>query len=415
MCRVTASTSRPRPAADACPGVARPFAAADGSIVRVRPAGRPVRVDALARLLDVVAGQDDPAIQLTSRAALQVRGLPDPLTGVVRDAITATGLVPSASHELVRNVVASPLSGLDGAGHCDLRHVTSALDAGLQADPDLARLGGRFLFVLDDGRRDLIGSTFDLGFVATGPDRGVVLAGSSTRGWEVTLGRAVPTLLALAREFVERTRGGETAWHVDELSEPLGPAPTAVVTPPSPPSPPRPLGAVGAHAVVAVPLGLLRRAHVDALARVTDHVRVTPWRSLVVEDGAASLPELEAAGLATHEASPWHRLHACTGLPGCARSALDTRALARALAPVLPPGRFPVHVSGCERRCGTPATAYVDLLAPPSLDDALALVRRSEPPPPRRVPTSPPGGRGHSTGRAGRTAHSTGRSETAWT
>jgi precorrin-3B synthase len=36
-----------------------------------------------------------------------------------------------------------------------------------------------------------------------------------------------------------------------------------------------------------------------------------------------------------------------------------------------------VHVSGCERRCGTPATAYVDLLAPRSLDEALATIDAS--------------------------------------
>src|SRR3954447_9222074 len=93
MCRVTAPTSRPRPAADACPGVGRPFRAADGSILRLRPASRPVRVQALAELLDIVAGQTDPAIQLTSRGALQLRGLPDPLPPELRVAITATGLM----------------------------------------------------------------------------------------------------------------------------------------------------------------------------------------------------------------------------------------------------------------------------------------------------------------------------------
>ena len=82
----------------------------------------------------------------------------------------------------------------------------------------------------------------------------------------------------------------------------------------------------------------------------------------------------------THARSPWIRLHACTGLPGCARSALDTRALARRIAPLLPPGRLPVHVSGCERRCGTPSTAYVDLLAPRSTEEALSAIAEQENP-----------------------------------
>nr|WP_231372266.1 precorrin-3B synthase [Terracoccus sp. 273MFTsu3.1] len=375
---MTAPSSRERRAGDACPGVSRPFVAADGSIVRLRPAGRTVPVDALSRLMDVVAVQPDPAIQLTSRGALQLRGLPDPLTPRIREAIRATGLVPSASHELVRNVVASPLSGLDGAGHCDLRPVTRALDTALCADPVLAHLGGRFLFVLDDGRGDVVGESFDLGVFATGPGRCVVLVGGTDRGWEVPLAAAVPRLVALAQEFVERAGGDESVWHVSELAMPLGTEPTAGLDLPPPPE--RPRGAVGDHAVVAVPLGLLRPDHVATLARVTDRVLVTPWRSLVVENAAPALPELEAAGLVTHVDSPWTRLHACAGLPGCARSALDTRALARDLAPVLPRGHLPVHVSGCERRCGTPATAYVDVLTPRSTEEALSTIAEQESP-----------------------------------
>ena len=403
MCRVTALTSRERRAGDACPGVSRPFAAVDGSIVRLRPAGRPVRIEALLQLMDIVAGQSHPAIQLTSRGGLQLRGLPDPLTPRIRDALRATGLVPSASHELVRNVLASPLSGLDGAGACDVRPLVAALDTAVCADPELTRLGGRFLFVLDDGRGDVIGESFDLGMVATGPGRCVVLSGGADRGWEVPLAAAVPRLVALAREFVERADGDGSVWHVSELAEPLGPEPTAAIDLPARPE--RPLGGVGEHAVVAVPLGLLRPDHVAALGRVTDRVLVTPWRTLVVENGAGALPGLEGVGLATHAGSPWTRLHACTGLPGCARSTLDTRALARDLAPVLPPGHLPVHVSGCERRCGTPSTAYVDVLAPTSLDSALRQIHENDPPPSSRVGTSPRG--------AG--AHSPGVKETSWT
>ena len=376
MCRVTAPSSRERRAGDACPGVSRPFVAVDGSIVRLRPAGQPVRIEALSALMDVIAGQPDPAIQLTSRGALQLRGLPDPLTPRIRDAIRATGLVPSATHELVRNIVASPLSGLDGTGHCDLRPVTRALDAALRTDPDLSRLGGRFLLVLDDGRGDVVGESFDLGLFATGPGRCVVLAGGIDRGWEVPLAAVVPRLSPSPVSSCKRPAATNPSGTSASSRVPLGPEPTAELDLPRRPE--RPLGAVGDHAVVAVPLGLLRPDHVAALAGVTDRVLVTPWRSLVIENAAAALPELEAAGLVTHAGSPWTRLHACTGLPGCARSALDTRALARDLAPVLPGGHLPVHVSGCERRCGTPATAYVDVLAPRSTEQALSTIAEQE-------------------------------------
>ncbi|RKT79908.1 precorrin-3B synthase [Terracoccus luteus] len=390
MCRVTASTTPARVTADVCPGVGRPFAAADGSLVRLRPAGRPVSVTGLARLLDLVAGQPDPSIQLTSRAALQLRGLPDPLPPEAVAVVREAGLLPSTTHELVRNVVASPLSGLDGRGHADVRPLVVTLDRALCATPALSDLGGRFLFCVDDGRGDVAGEASDLGVVALPDGAAVVTAGSSGRGWRLPLERVVPMLVELAEEFVTRRARGESVWHVDELASPLGPAPTAsshqaTVSHVAH----RPLGAVGPHAVVGVPLGLLTRGHVAGLARVTDHVLVTPWRSLVVVDGAGGLTDLSEAGLVVDAGSPWARLHACTGLPGCRRSAIDTRAMASQLAPNLEsapaPGRpgadrtaRPVHVSGCERRCGTPSTPFVDVLAPGSLDEALAIVRRAD-------------------------------------
>lgn len=392
MCRVSQPGADPRAVPDACPGVSRPFVAADGGVVRLRTAGRPVAVAALSRLLDLVAAQSDPALQLTSRGSVQLRGLPDPITPATVTALVATGLVPSPSHELVRNVVASPLTGLDAAGLADLRPLVRDLDTRLCADADLARLPGRFLFALDDGRGDVMGEAFDLGLLATGRDRCVVVAADhrSTagapppahrasagdeglrviRGWTVPLADAAATLVRLAHAFVvAREATQPRPWHVRELAEPLGPPPEAEVE--VPPRPRRPVGAVGRHAVVGVPLGLLTREHVDALAQHTDEVLVTPWRSLVVTDGAAALPRLTASGLVTSPSSPWLRLHACTGAPGCAKSAIDTRRLAQALAPRLPTGPLPVQVSGCERRCGAPATPFLDLLAPPSVDAAL--------------------------------------------
>ncbi|WP_254666314.1 precorrin-3B synthase [Humibacillus sp. DSM 29435] len=369
--------TQPRSAADACPGLSRPFLAADGAIVRLRTGGLPISVSSLQGLMSIVAHQSDPSIQLTSRGALQIRGLAVPLEAETRDAVVSTGLVPSPSHELVRNVVVSPLTGLDGDGYADLRPLVRDLDSMICADPGLAALPGRFLFALDDGRGDVIGQSFDLGLIATGPHRVTVLAGSADRGWSVPLTGAADLLIDLAQDFVRANEAsGGGSWHVAELDRPIGTPTDCSHRPRDAGAAPvsRPLGAVGDHAVVGVPLGLLTPAHLEALASCTDRVGITPWRSLVIENGAAALPRLATAGLTTSAASPWVRLHACTGSPGCARSTLDTRSLARHLAPRLPVGLLPVHVSGCERRCGTPTTPFVDLLAPKSVDAALELI-----------------------------------------
>ena len=50
-------------------------------------------------------------------------------------AVADTGLLPSPTHERVRNIVASPLSGRVG-GLADVRGWVEALDRALQADPD---------------------------------------------------------------------------------------------------------------------------------------------------------------------------------------------------------------------------------------------------------------------------------------
>ena len=80
--------------------------------------------------------------------------------------------------------------------------------------------------------------------------------------------------LTLARGFLSaRDAGGDTAWHIDELPEPLAPAlgaelagglSDALGTGVAPGSP-RPVGAVGTHAAVGVPLGLLTAPMLDAL------------------------------------------------------------------------------------------------------------------------------------------------------
>ncbi len=284
-------TARDR--ADRCPGVLRPWIADDGALVRLRLVGGRLAPDALARLLDVAERHGDGTIALTRRANLQVRGLrsheghlPDDVVA----ALASTGLLPSRTHELVRNVMVSPLTGRLG-GRADLRPAADRFDALLRADAALADLSARFLVVLDDGRGDLVDRTLDLGVVAVDADHAQVRAG---RHWgEVVPLDVLPDVLgALAHRF-RRMRPDVGTWHVDELPE-RGAAVvgdlhardlrTQVRALPLPPGPGRQDdGRWFDH--VPVPGGVLRRAHVeDVLARTSDELVVTPWRSLLLPD-----------------------------------------------------------------------------------------------------------------------------------
>ena len=159
---------------DRCPGVFRPWPAGDGGLVRLRLIGGRLTGTSLAALGEVARRYGDGDVHLTRRANLQLRAMPtedDGLPDEVVEAIASTGLLPSRTHELVRNVMVSPQTGLAG-GRADLRPLSDELDRLLCQDETLAALPGRFLFVLDDGRGDLVDRTCDLGLVALDDDDG---------------------------------------------------------------------------------------------------------------------------------------------------------------------------------------------------------------------------------------------------
>ncbi len=87
---------------------------------------------------------------------------------------------------------------------------------------------------------------------------------------------------------------------------------------------------------------------------------ITPWRGLIVPGGASGLPELLATGLVVDERSGWALVSACVGAPHCARTTVDTRAIAVDLVDRGVTER--VHVSGCGRRCGAPRVPHRELV-----------------------------------------------------
>lgn len=313
---------------DACPGALQTHRAADGELARIRlPGGTitPAHMEALALgAADFAAS----TLELTSRGNVQIRGVRD--TDAVAELLAATGLLPSATHERVRNIVASPLSGRSG-GLCDTRELVVELDAALQRDPELAHLPGRFLFSIDDGRADVSGLGADAGIHALDSSTAALLLAGRDTGVRLRLTEAVDALLAVATRFTE-VRG--KSWRVDELADPTsllaGRTPTA---PPGQTWPVRtrpPVGwipqtdgrvALGA----AIPLGVLDAQVARYLAAVEAPMAITPWRSVLLfdlDEGVAdvALRVLAPLGLVFDENSPWLSLSACTGSPGCAHS-----------------------------------------------------------------------------------------------
>ncbi|MBS4100682.1 precorrin-3B synthase [Tsukamurella paurometabola] len=330
---------------DACPGVLRPHAAADGALVRVRlPGGalEPAQLDVLA---DLAGGEP---LEFTSRGNVQLRGIAD--LEATRARLAAAGLLPSETHERVRNIVASPLA--DG-----LREVAARLDEGLRARAGLAELPGRFLFALDDGG--------DVAALAA--DAEVRSASLHLDGHPTDLPGTVDALLDAAQAFLD-VRSDE--WRVRELSDgaeriaaALGGAVTGPRDVPAPPVPPpvgwfdRPDGSVTLG--MGVPLGRLDPHTARFVAAVEHPITVTPWRTLHVhglDEGAAETVArvLAPMGLIFDAAAPLLRVSACVGDHGCARAQGDSLTRAAEIAGGIADDER-VHVVACDRGCGAPS------------------------------------------------------------
>jgi len=378
------SPAADRTRADRCPGVLRLAEAADGYLARIRLPGGLIgtrQLRALARLADELG---DGRVELTSRGNVQLRGLAADVAGPLTDQLARAGLFPSPEHDLVRNVLASPLAGLDGGP--DLTAIVQGLDAALCARPRLAELPGRFLFAVDDGRGDVAGLGADV--VARVRADGAVVNGLAVRGTAAE--DVVTVMLACAEAFLDvRATEGGTAWRIAELADGAERVRVAVAArlglttaslPPSaslapvgpdgstaPPVPAdRPVGVVGTAAVLLAPLGRLTAAQLTWVAdRVGERpARITPWRGVVLPDlpdAAGLIRDAAGLGYGVDAGSPWLRVTACAGRPGCASALADVQADAAAFA-----ARWPdriVHVSGCARHCGRPVGPLVDVTA----------------------------------------------------
>ncbi|MBB0243745.1 nitrite reductase, partial [Streptomyces alkaliphilus] len=150
---------------DACPGALRLHAADDGALARVRLPGGLLDASAARVLADLAEEFGDGRVDLTSRGNMQLRALPTNCGAVLASRLRAAGLLPSDTHERARNIVATPLAGARSGVHAVAREV----DRALCADPAAARLSGRFLFAVDDGRGDAATLDADVTLVAPTP------------------------------------------------------------------------------------------------------------------------------------------------------------------------------------------------------------------------------------------------------
>lgn len=396
ICQVSSQPVIERASArDSCPGTLQVHPAADGGLARVRIPAGVLCASQWQALIEASVELADGNLDLTSRGNVQLRGLRPGAETALAARLVGAGLLPSLAHERVRNVLASPLTGLDGRGSADLRPLVGELDRALCARPELAALSGRFLFALDDGRGDVAAMGADVTLSAVDPRRATLSLAGMPVGI-VPISKAVITMLASARAFLRlRSADGSNAWRIAELADgptriaaALAPcqalSPRAAADPAAAVSPttleqsvPCPVGPLGQRdgstaLVIGIPLG--RLSAVQATALSGHDLILTPWRSIVVPNLSGAYATTlstaaDAAGLIVDSSSPWLGVTACTGRPGCAKALTDVRADARLVHGTGAAGSTgartgpAVHWAGCERRCGTPAGDVLIIVA----------------------------------------------------
>lgn len=329
-----------------CPGALRPMLSGDGYVVRVRPVLAELSAAQVLGLCAAAGEYGAGLIDVTNRANLQIRGVDAAALPALRADLTALGLIDAdVETETRRNILVAPLWAEGDDTHRLARDLLARLG-------DLPLLPPKMGFAIDAGAGPMLADTpADFRIERSGQRRLILRPEGRALGIALDPGREIDTLIRLAEWFV--ASGGAAAGRMarhgvplpDWASEWLAPAAARAPLTPGPHA----LGAVQGCAFGQVAARDLAAA---VIASGATAIRVTPWRALLLLDAAPG----PRVGLIWQAGAPELRADACPGAPFCPQASVETRGLARALAPHVA-GRL--HVSGCAKGCARPGPADV--------------------------------------------------------
>jgi ferredoxin-nitrite reductase len=456
-----------------CPGLFYGTPADDGYLVRIRTPGGILNAGqgrVLAAIVTELIESDSAAIQVTNRANLQIRSsrplapilespLNPPILGDfestansdspqnwgdrgakdysckksileapaadVFERLQAVGLAaanPQVDH--LRNLMASPTTGVDPQELIDARPLVQALDAYIQSQPTLAALPAKFSIGVDGGGRVGVGTRSAIAWEHRYNDihlSAVHVTEGQAPGiyWQLALGAskklcptnvlippetavaAIAALITTYLNFVtshssvgkQRMKHLLEVWGAEHYLEqayrhlcPPLPKPWLRVNNPVELLPTQPYGHLGIHAQrqtgksyigVSLRLGHLSIPQLLGLADLADQfgsgqLRLTPWQTVLLpnignQQVAEVCQRLAELDLSVEGNRVTTAIAACVGKSGCDASATHTQNDALALADFLQQHcklDFPVniHFTGCPKSCAQPSPAEITLL-----------------------------------------------------
>jgi precorrin-3B synthase len=319
----------------------------DGMLVRLRPPGG-ILDSAAARLIAAAAtASGNGAVELTQRAAIQVRGLRPDTIAPFAETMRAAGLAAPDSVAVMR----SPLGEADDVA-----------DAVARAMTGVSGLPAKFCVAVDGGGALPLGEVGADIRVACGASGCVVAPAGADAAVRCDPADAPAVVQALAAAFLGLSSRSDPPLRRMRALAAGAVFAAAGLTPDAAWLPARTRPAVGPVGGDAFGLGLpLGMCDLQALADLADRhgggaMRLTPWRAVMltgVADPAAL--SADADGFITSPDDPRGRIVACPGAPACASATVATRDFALRLAALDRPGI--IHVSGCAKLCAHPGPA----------------------------------------------------------
>lgn len=331
-----------------CPGAHRPMLSGDGYVVRIRPRLAHLGAGQAIGLCEAAERHGAGLIDVTNRANIQIRGVTEAAWPALMDDLGALNLLDAdAETETRRNIVVAPT----WRERDDTEWLALELIARLAELPQLPPKMG---FAIDAGAAPVMQDTPADFRIERGVSGGLILrAEGHALGMPLPEVQEIDQLIRLCWWFVNS--GGAQAGRMVRHTAPLpdwaaateAPAPAGAPLRPGP----HPTGAVHGLAFGQARAADLARAIEASGARA---IRVTPWRTVLLLGGAPGPRD----GLEWDADAPVLRVDACPGAPFCPQSSVETRALARALAPHV---AGTLHVSGCAKGCArvTPAATVL--------------------------------------------------------
>ncbi|MGA9486129.1 MAG: precorrin-3B synthase [Methylocella sp.] len=386
-----------------CPGARRPMPAKDGLLVRLRIRGGIVAAATMRGLAQAGRDHGNGLFDLSARGNLQIRGVRESALPALIETLDGFGLIDEdVATEAVRNVLVSPLAGLDGRSEAG--DAAKALEAMLAANKALHALPAKFCFLVDDGSGLSLGSIpADIRFDWTEGTQSFVIGIGGDADKAIFLGHcggdAIPGIasrlatifLRLGSSMAEPPRrmqnliescganaiAGEAGLCLSELPR------RSIIEDPCP------IGLIRFHDKhffgVGAAFGNLDANMLDAAARAaeifgTSEIRLTPWRALLLPDVSDAQADAISSYCATHNfivdrEDPRLAVVACGGASSCTHGTTDTRSDALALmtfARRISKIGVVLQVSGCAKGCARQAAAPLTLIAHEGLYDLVA-------------------------------------------